>query len=204
MATVIPPLGATPAAVQKVRVKAKAFGTFAGRSGEIIHFNPDSDDERYHTPIINKVDLAAALERGLVEEGSDEEVDPKKQAEFVDLTKAIGNVAAQRTAEHAEMDAGIGDGPSTLDSRQSTAWPDADRVLGGAEGRVDGTGIVTGDVDAPPAGGFQGGDTPPDSTAAGTDAQANAGDGASGTQEPAGDDGGDAPAAKPKPAKPAK
>lgn len=152
--------------VQKLKTKAKAFGTFVSPdTGSIMYVDPNHDEERYHSPVLTASEAKEAHMRGFIEDPADAKKVTVTVGEIItgddneDNTRPLGEVIAERTAEHAADDAKISQQPSALDSRQSTAWQDADRVQGGAEGFADNRGepMIAGrpatdlDPDAPPA-----------------------------------------------------
>ncbi|HEX9946410.1 MAG TPA: hypothetical protein VGA98_02620 [Allosphingosinicella sp.] len=147
-----------------VRMKAKSFGTTAGFDGSIIHTNPKSKDERYHSPLVDERDKAMLLERGMVEELSGKDGRVREGESIVKDTANDPEVAAARTAESARIDAKTNDAPSALATRDSVNFPPDQNVRGDAEGVVDGprlegptevertaTGLAEDDPDAPPA-----------------------------------------------------
>lgn len=137
--------------MQKIQTKAKAFGTFVSPStGGILYVDPNHDSEVHHSPTFTRAEAEEAFRRGLIEDPEDGEMKDIDPAAALD-PNAIGTVAAERTAHHAKADHEVAPQPSTLDSRQSTAWPDADRVQGGAEGYADGVRVdENADADAAP------------------------------------------------------
>jgi len=125
--------------MQKIQTKAKAHGTFNSPStGSIIYVDPDHDNESYHSPRLTDAEAKVAFERGLIEDPEKAKAADDEPGETVNDPNAIGNVAAARTAE-LTADNPVAEGAATsLESRQSTAFPDMSRVAGGADGYVDG------------------------------------------------------------------
>jgi len=119
------------------RYKALAFGTFASPSNRGVQYiNPDHADEKHHSPVLTDAEAVAARDRGLIaEDDKGVEVDDNGK-EIVDET-TLAHVSQQRLQDVAgETDEATGS-IATLDSRQTTAWPDAGRVRGGDDGVVD-------------------------------------------------------------------
>lgn len=141
--------------MSKIITKAKKFGTFVSpTTGGILYVDPKHASEAHHSPELDEAEAKVAFERGLIEDPAG-----ATAAEFVDPTNldpnGLSQVAASRTAEGAEALGqaagagegedgkegegkadGVGEGATGNESRQSTAWPDAERVLGGASGHV--------------------------------------------------------------------
>lgn len=145
--------------MKKIQTKAAKFGTFVSpTTGNILYVDPTHPSEAHHSPEFDEAEAKIARERGLIEEYED---DAKAKDEGEDDGKAkggageadegqrinpdsLGAMAAARTADgmadlngEGEGEGGGDEGGATgLESRQSTAWPDSERVLGGAHGHV--------------------------------------------------------------------
>lgn len=147
-----------------VRMEAVAFGTTTGHDGTIIHVNPKSPDERYHSPLVDERDVKGLEQRGLAKRATGKAGKVKDGATRVQDTANSPEVAAERTAETAKIDSTTNDAPSGLSTRESVNFPEDQNVRGDAEGVVDGpvlegpveiertaTGLTEDDPDAPPA-----------------------------------------------------
>ena len=135
----------------KTTPKKDAHGTFvSATTGEIIYIDANHDDVRHNAPELTRAEADEAFQRGLIEDPAKANViDESTLKEFVDPAD-IGSVAADRTAEFAKVDHEVSPQPSSLDSRQSTAWQDAERVQGSTEGFADGV-RADDNADAAPA-----------------------------------------------------
>lgn len=145
--------------MSKIKTKAAKFGTFVSpTTGSILYVDPSHSDEAHHSPEFDEAEAKVARERGLIEDYEEGEK-PKGEGEDDGKAKgagegeegqrinpdSLGAMAAARTAEGAADlngaveggEGGVAEGGATgLESRQSTAWPDSERVLGGAHGHV--------------------------------------------------------------------
>jgi hypothetical protein len=122
--------------------KAAKHGTFSSPTdSQIIYVDPKHADERHHSPRLDAKEAAYAFERGLIEDPEEVYQDIHGDDDLERDPNAIAAVAVERTAEFADADATTGAQASTLESRSSTAWPDRDRVEGGADGFVAGVGL---------------------------------------------------------------
>lgn len=134
--------------MNKIKTKAKAFGTFnSPEDSTILYVDPNHDDKRYNSPELTAAEARLAFQMGLIEDPDGAKAvtaDNTNQTDANDDPNLIGNVAAARTEDTAKIDHEVDPKPSTLDSRQSTAWSNPDKVLGGADG-------VQEEADTPPA-----------------------------------------------------
>lgn len=147
--------------MSKISTKAAKFGTFVSpTTGSILYIDPTHEDERHHSPLLDAEEAKEAFQRGLIEDPDGAKTVKEGEGKpFID-PNSVAAVAASRTAEGAEALAeGLGtaggegegegegegdkanagaaiEGADGLESRQSTAWPDTERVLGGAQGHV--------------------------------------------------------------------
>jgi hypothetical protein len=145
--------------VDKIKTVAKSFGTFnSPTDGQILYIDPGHEEARVNAPELTFAEAKMAFNLGLIEDPDQSNVvkeDESTETAPEDDPTLLGNVAAARTADVAEDDNKGHEGATSNDSRQSTAWQDADRVQGG----VVGTAAVveddrpSSDVDAPPASG---------------------------------------------------
>lgn len=138
-----------------VKPKVLRFGTFNGADGTIIHVNPDSDQVEVSSPTMTLADAKIGFERGLLDDP--EKAPTTDEAPDAPLdANSLNTFIAAETEKFASEDEKGGTGSGTLDSRQSTAWPDRERVTGPAEGYTDGVRVdadldtASGDDDAPP------------------------------------------------------
>lgn len=129
--------------MDKISTKAKAFGTFVSpTTGSILYIDPDHKDEAHHSPKLTAEEAKYAFERGLIEDPADVDTTPRTETTI----SKLGTERSEAAVGDLE-DGALAAAPGTaLDSRQTTAWPDAGRVLGGAEG------FSQPDLNAPPAG----------------------------------------------------
>lgn len=113
------------------RFKATAFGTFASPSNRgVIYIDPNHKNEAHHSPILTELEAKSARERELIEEGDGEAVDENGNA--IEDTTSLSSVNQERLSEIADAADEATGSIANLDSVRTTAWPDADRVLGGA------------------------------------------------------------------------
>lgn len=181
----------------KISTKAKAFGTFVSpTTGSILYVDPDHQDEQHHSPEFTPEEAKVAFERGLIEDPDADEVDTSRRVE--QPISELGTSRSEELANELGEDA-QGTSPNTaLDSRQTTAWGDAGRVLGGAEG------FAQPNLNAPPVGNavdLAGADLTNANTTAVTEGQPAGGDNAGGDDDDS--DAPPAPVTKPVAAKPA-
>ena len=163
-----------------IQTKAKAFGTFVSpTSGGILYVDPDHPNELHHSPKFTPAEAREAFARGLIEDPDG--VATERQPEVPVAT--MGAKRGEELAHELGEDSQAAVAGTALDSRQTTAWPDADRVLGGAEGHVQTQ------LNAPPAGNAV------DRVTSREDAAGSATEGQSGAEGEGDDDDLDAPPA---------
>lgn len=152
--------------IPKIATKAKAFGVFnSPTDGQMIYVDPNHDDEKHHSPKLTEAEAKVAFERGLIEDPADaSKVDEEEEQESGEGTdpNSIENIGAAKSEEFSGEDT-KGPGGDVVATRSTTAWPDADRVEGGAQGFTDNVRVAetppaptdidtdSGDADAPPA-----------------------------------------------------
>lgn len=147
--------------VAKIQTKAKAFGVFnSPTDSQMIYVDPKHDNEAHHSPQLTEAEAKVAFERGLIEDPSEAKAVEDDDVEVPAADpNTIENIGAQKSEEFS-TDGTAGVGGDVIMTRSTTAFPDADRVEGGAHGFADGTRVAetsgdvdtdSGDDDAPPA-----------------------------------------------------
>lgn len=155
----------------RVQVKAKAFGTINGPSGDIIHTDPTGSDPRARKPIVDIRDVPLLVQRGLIEEPKGA-LRPISRAVELEASTAVDRamsaarfsgagtfsvamvdeVSAEAIEQTAEIDSDAGPIPSGLGHRDAIHYPLDQNVRGAIGGDLGGAGLFADDVDAPPGG----------------------------------------------------